>query len=82
MSTITTAEAMAMMAECFMEPLENLTPDLSRESVGGWDSMGSMMLIAELDERFKLELSANESRAMQRVGDVLNFLTRHGRLAD
>ncbi len=81
MNTITVAQAMAMMAECFMEPLEHLTPELSRESVPGWDSMGAMMLIAEFDERFQLEMSADESRAMQRIGDVLTFLASHGRLA-
>jgi len=78
---ITAAEAMAMMSECFMEPVERLTPELCRESIPGWDSMGALMLIAEIDERFQIELSADESRTMKHVSDVLAFLAKHGALA-
>ena len=80
MAQITTAEALAMLSECFMEPIENLHPDVLRESIPGWDAMGALMLIAELDERFSLELTAEESRTMKQVSDVLAFLDKHGRL--
>lgn len=82
MSAITFDEALAMMAEAFDEPVENLAPDVARASVRGWDSMGALMLIAEIDERFGLELSAEESRAMKRIGDVLDFMRGHGLLAE
>ncbi|MDE2402857.1 MAG: acyl carrier protein [Burkholderiales bacterium] len=82
MNPISTAEAMAMLSECFMEPVAKLAPDVLRESVPGWDSMGALMLIAELDERFKIELTADESRTMTRISDVLAFLDRHGMLVD
>ena len=39
--------------------------------------MGALMLIAELEERFSIELSAEESRTMTRVADALDFLQRH-----
>ena len=38
MSQITTAEALAMMAECFMETPENLRSDMPRSALPGWDS--------------------------------------------
>jgi acyl carrier protein len=79
---ISTAEALAMFSECFMEPIENLGPEVSRDSIPGWDSMGALMLIAELDERFQLELSAEESRTLRSIGDALAFLKRHGALSD
>lgn len=82
MKPISTAEALAMFSECFMEPVEQLNPGVLRESIPGWDSMGALMLIAELDERFQLELSAEESRTLQSVGDALAFLKRHGALND
>ena len=81
MTQITTAEALAMMAECFMEPPENIRSDMPRSALPGWDSMGALMLIAELDERFQLELTAEESRQMMQVADVLAFLDKHGHLA-
>ncbi len=82
MTAMTFDEALAMMAEAFDEPVENLAPDVARTSVRGWDSMGALMLIAEIDERFGLELPAEESRGMKQVNDVLDFLRRHGVLAE
>jgi acyl carrier protein len=79
---ISTAEALAMFSECFMEPVENLNAGVQRDSIPGWDSMGALMLIAELDERFELELSAETSRAMTSIGDALAFLKQHGVLSD
>jgi acyl carrier protein len=76
--SITHAEVMAMLAESFNEPIENLAPDVLRERIPGWDSMGALMLIAELDDRFSLELTAEVSKAMQRVSDVLDFLREQG----
>lgn len=80
--TITTTEALAMLAECFNLPPEDVHPALEREAVDDWDSMGALMLIAELDERFGLELTAEVSREMQRIGDVLDFLRTHGVLRE
>lgn len=81
MNAMTQAEALAMLAESFNEPLDKVTPDAPRESLPGWDSMGALMLIAELDERFGIELTADVSKAMLKVGDVLDFLRQHGAMA-
>lgn len=78
---ITLAEALEMMADAFNEPLDNVRPDTPRDAIPGWDSMGALMLIAELDERFGIELSAEVSREMRRVQHVLDFLGQHGALA-
>lgn len=79
--TLTTQEALEMMAEAFNEPIENVLPDTARESIPGWDSMGALMLIAEMDERLGLELKAEVSREMKLVQHVLDFLAAHGALA-
>lgn len=71
-----------MLAESFNEPLEAVTPEALRESLPGWDSMGALMLIAELDERFGIELTAEASRAMLKVSDALDFLRSHGLLTE
>lgn len=75
---ITESEALAMLAECFNRPPGELHPAMEREAIEDWDSMGALMLIAELDERFGLELTAEVSREMQRIGDVLDFLRANG----
>ncbi len=80
-TSITVAEALAMMADAFNEPLENVRPDTARDKIIGWDSMGALMLIAEIDERFGIELSAEVSRQMRQVQHVLDFLAQHGVLS-
>ena len=75
------SEALALLAETFSEPVEKLRPDLERSAMPGWDSMGALMLMAELDERFSLELTAEISKKMQRVGDVLDYLRQNGALS-
>lgn len=74
---ITAAEALRMLTDAFDETAL-LTPDMQRDDVAGWDSMGALMLMAELDERFGLQLTAETSRAMRQVGDVLDYLRLHG----
>ena len=81
MSGMTQAEALAMLAEAFNEPPEKVVPEALRDSLPGWDSMGALMLIAELDERFGIELTAEVSRSMLKVSDALDFLRERGVLA-
>lgn len=81
-TALTTPQALEMLAGCFMEPAEKLLPDRARGDIAGWDSMGALLLIAELDERFGIELSADASRGMKSVADALSFLRLNGALAD
>lgn len=76
------SEALAMLAECFNLPVEAVHADLQRDAIDDWDSMGALMLMAELDERFGIELTAEVSREMTRIGDVLAFLKVHGVLSE
>jgi len=82
MNTISQAAALKMLAEAFDEPVENLTPDTDRDSIGGWDSMGALTLMAELDERFGIVLTAEQSVEMRHIRDVLALLRSHGALVD
>lgn len=82
MQKITTSEALKMLSDAFEEPVANLRAEVSRDDVPGWDSMGALTLMAELDERFSIELTADESRKMTRIDDVLQLLRQHGALAD
>ncbi len=77
-TTITKDEALAMLADCFMAEAGSLGPETARDAIAGWDSMGALMFIAELDERFGIELTAEDSRAMTRVADALDFLRARG----
>jgi acyl carrier protein len=76
------SDALAMLADCFNLPVEEVHADLERDAIDDWDSMGALMLMAELDERFGIELTAEVSREMTRIGDVLAFLKVHGVLSE
>lgn len=82
LTPISLSDALDMLAECFNMPADALHADLERDAIDDWDSMGSVMLMAELDERFGLELTAEVSREMKRIGDVLEFLRVHGVLGE
>ena len=82
MKPISTSQALRLLAETFDEPVERLAPTPARDAIAGWDSMGALSLMAELDERFNIELSAEASRAMARVADVIDLLRHHGALVD
>ena len=79
---VSVSDALAMLAECFNLPVEDMHADLQRDAIDDWDSMGALMLMAELDERFGIELTADVSREMTRIGDVLAFLKVHGVLSE
>lgn len=71
-----------MLAETFDEPVQRITLQTTRESLVGWDSMGALSLMAELDERFNIELTADASRTMARIADVIDLLRQHGAITD
>ncbi len=79
---VSVSDALAMLADCFNLPVEDMHADLQRDAIDDWDSMGALMLMAELDERFGIELTAEVSREMTRIGDVLAFLKVHGVLSE
>ena len=82
MKPISSSQALSLLAETFDEPLERMALATARDAIAGWDSMGALSLMAELDERFNIELTAEASRSMSRVADVIDLLRRHGALVD
>lgn len=80
MSTFSLSDALKMLADCFEADPSALSAKTQRDQIPGWDSMGALALMAELDERFDIELTADESRRMRGVGDVLSFLRERGAL--
>lgn len=78
MQTITRTDALKMFEEAFAADPGTLAEDTLRADIPGWDSMGALMLIAELDSRFNLVLTPEQSRAMTSIGDALTFLKSQG----
>jgi acyl carrier protein len=53
-----------------------------RNEIPGWDSLGTLSLIAGLDERFDIHLSEQDIEGMKSVTDLLEILRRHSALED
>lgn len=78
---MTRNEALAWVAQVFEEPPDNVRPETPRDEIGGWDSLGVLTLMADLDEKFDIRVNEKDVAAMQRVQDILDLLERGGQLA-
>jgi acyl carrier protein len=76
----TEADALKWIGEMFEHP-SALTPATPREEIPIWDSLGTLTLMAGLDEKFGIMLSDAELRAMSKVDDILAVLRRDGKLS-
>jgi len=76
-----TQEALAWITEVFEEPAGRISAATARKDIPGWDSLGTLSLIAALDEKFDIHLGEDEIEAMSSVEDVFTILRRHGALA-
>jgi acyl carrier protein len=74
-------EALTWIGEVFEEAPGRIGPTTAREEVPGWDSLGTLSLIAAFDERFNIQLSEGDIEGMKHIGDILEILQRHGALA-
>ena len=73
-------QALDWLAQVSQEPRDKITPETPRDAIASWDSLGVLMLMAELDEKFNIVLSDQEMQGMSKVGDVVAVLREHGQL--
>ena len=78
---ISLQDALEWFGEMFEEPTENLSASTNREAIAGWDSLGTLTLMAELDERYGIALDEDQLAGMTSLQDILNILEQHGVLA-
>jgi acyl carrier protein len=73
-------DALKWITELFEEPPGSLTPETALSSVPKWDSLGVLTLMAALDEKFNLLITADNTIAMRKIGDILDLLQKNGKL--
>jgi acyl carrier protein len=73
-------EALKWITALFEEPPGTFTPETVLSSVAKWDSLGVLTLMAALDEKFELLVTADNILPMQKVGDILELLRKNGKL--
>jgi acyl carrier protein len=63
----------------FNEPVENLTLETAYGDIEGWDSMGALLLMADLDEIYDIQLDEGELMEIKNLGDIKTLIeTRAG----
>ena len=77
-----TEEAVTWIAEVFEEAAERISAQTLRKEIPGWDSLGTLSLIAGLDEKFDIQLSEKEIGSLERVNDIVDILRRNGAVED
>jgi acyl carrier protein len=77
-----TKEALDWVAELFDEAPGRITSTTKRPEILGWDSLGTLTLIASLDDRFDVRLTEKDIDGMKSVADILEILRRNGKLDD
>lgn len=77
-----TQEALNWIAEVFEESAGRIGAATERSAIAGWDSLGTLSLIAALDEKFDIHLDEKEIEGMAKVDDILAVLRRQGALSE
>ena len=75
-------DVLGWLAEVFEDSRGRLKVTTRREDIPGWDSLGTLSLIAALDEKFDIHLSEQDIEAMESVGDIFAILKRNGALEE
>lgn len=72
------SEALAWIAGIFDQPADAISPETSRDQIETWDSIGTLTLMAELDERFDLTVDEEVLAGLDSIGSLLKMLEDHG----
>lgn len=75
-------DALKWIADLLEESIEDIRPETRRDEIPAWDSLGSLTLIAGMDETFDILLTDEDIQAMSRVGDVLEIIRKNGKLEE
>ena len=73
-------DALDWIAEIFEASPGSLTPETLREDIPAWDSMGVLLLMAGMDEKFSIVMADSDIAAMRKVDDILAVLRQHNKL--
>ena len=78
---ITESEAITMITTVLNEKSVILKRNTELESVGSWDSLGVLLLMSELDERFSISLNEDQIEHMATVGDIVDYMAQNEAIA-
>lgn len=69
-------EITEVMGDLFGVDPTMLTLDSSKANVKGWDSLQQVNLLLDLEQRFNVQLQAEEIARLKTVGDIVEMIER------
>ncbi len=72
--TENTGRVKQVIATLFNVDEASLTPASSTEDIAGWDSMGQLMLILELEQQFEIQIPPERAEKLTSVSAIVSFL--------
>lgn len=67
-------EKLAFIADALDAKKELIQPQISLEELEEWDSMGVIAVISMLDKKYKVQLKADQIKALKTVADILGYM--------
>lgn len=57
---------------------DEITGEMSPDTVESWDSFNGLVLVSELESKFNVKFTMDEVTAVKCVNDIKNSLIKHG----
>ena len=73
-------EVYVWIADVFELDPEDISPEMERDDIEGWDSLGMLSLMARLDEDFEIMLEEDDLDALQGVQSIVELLQRNNKI--
>lgn len=72
--TVSKRQLFEWLAGVFQEDPSSITLERARDTIPTWDSMGTLLLIAELDDRLHVTLTEDDLKGLSSVKDIVDAL--------
>ena len=79
---ISTTELLALIEQQVNAEANTLRVDMKLADIKGWDSMGVLLLMAELDDRLGVTLNSEVLANLKGVDDIVDAVKKAGLLTD
>jgi acyl carrier protein len=63
-----------VVATLFNAAIDSVSDESAASNVEGWDSMGQLMLVLELEQQFGLQIPPEESETLTSVAKIVDYL--------
>lgn len=81
-AAISTAELLELIEQQLNADANSITLGMPLADIKGWDSMGVLLLMAELDDRLGMTLHSDVLEHLKNIDDIVNAVKAAGLLTD